>query len=417
MDRSIVYPGSIPLDTDLLNTNRNAMVGLGALIAATLGTTTVVDGLAVGPTSPASLSVVVGPGSIGQYDVVDQNAYGTLTADSADALMKMGINLSSTTFALTTPATSGTAVNYLIQAAFQEADVNPVVLPYYNAANPAQPFLGPSNSGAAQATARVQHVQLQLKAGAPATVGSQATPVVDAGWVGLAVITVAYGQTQITAASIVNYQSSRTIPWKLPDLRPGFVQSAVFTASGTFTVPAGVTRAKVTVIGGGGAGGTHAKLPSGGGGAGGMAMRWLSGLTPGTAIPVTVGAGGVAPSSPAQGGGGGTSSFGSYVSATGGTGGGGGTAMATCAGGSGGVGVGGDAVFGGAYGTDGITVAPRGGTGGGPGGGRGTSGLIVGIAATGPGGGGGGGGASAAGGTGTGAQGGNGAAGIVIVEY
>jgi hypothetical protein len=403
MDRSIVYPGSIPLDTDLLNTNRNAMVGLGALIAATLGTRTVVDGLAVTPTSPASLSVVVGPGSIAQYDVVDQNAYGTLAADSAYTLMKMGINLSSTTFTLTTPATSGTAVNYLIQAAFQEADANPVVLPYYNAANPAQPFLGPSNSGAAQATLRTQRVQLQLKAGAAATVGSQATPVVDAGWVGLAVITVAYGQTQIAAANIASYQSSRTIPWKLPDLRPGFVQSAVFTASDTFVVPAGVTRAKVTVIGGGGAGG--------------MAVRWLSGLTPGTAIPVTVGAGGAAPSSAAQGGGGGTSSFGSYVSATGGTGGAGGTVMATCAGGSGGAGVGGDAVFGGAYGTDGITVAPRGGTGGGPGGGRGTSGLIQGIAAIGPGGGGGGGGASAAGGTGTGAQGGNGAAGIVIVEY
>ena len=42
MDRSIVYPGSIPLDTDLLNTNRNMMIGLGALMQAVLGSATVV---------------------------------------------------------------------------------------------------------------------------------------------------------------------------------------------------------------------------------------------------------------------------------------------------------------------------------------------------------------------------------------
>ena len=32
MDRTIVYPGSIPLDTDLLRLNRNTMVALGAVM-------------------------------------------------------------------------------------------------------------------------------------------------------------------------------------------------------------------------------------------------------------------------------------------------------------------------------------------------------------------------------------------------
>ena len=62
MDRTIVYPGAIPLDTDLLKTNRNTMLALGALISSTLGTSTIYDGLAVMPTSPASLSVWVAPG-------------------------------------------------------------------------------------------------------------------------------------------------------------------------------------------------------------------------------------------------------------------------------------------------------------------------------------------------------------------
>ena len=34
MDRNIVYPGSIPLDTDLLTINRNAMIGIGFLAKA-----------------------------------------------------------------------------------------------------------------------------------------------------------------------------------------------------------------------------------------------------------------------------------------------------------------------------------------------------------------------------------------------
>ena len=66
MDRNIVYPGSIPLDTDLLSANRNTMIGLGFLLQAVLGTSTVADGLPCQPTAPASMKVVVGPGSITQ---------------------------------------------------------------------------------------------------------------------------------------------------------------------------------------------------------------------------------------------------------------------------------------------------------------------------------------------------------------
>ncbi len=57
MDRILVYPGSIPLDTDMLNTNRNTMVALGYLAQAILGGNTVVDGLVCSPTAPASMTV------------------------------------------------------------------------------------------------------------------------------------------------------------------------------------------------------------------------------------------------------------------------------------------------------------------------------------------------------------------------
>ena len=37
MDRTLVYPGSIPLDTDILAVNRNAMIAIGCLARAVLG--------------------------------------------------------------------------------------------------------------------------------------------------------------------------------------------------------------------------------------------------------------------------------------------------------------------------------------------------------------------------------------------
>ena len=82
----------------------------------------------------------------------------------------------------------------------------------------------------------------------------------------------------------------------------------VFASSGTFTVPAGVTAVKVTVVGGGGGGASSTGY---GGGGGGFTIGYLTGLTPGGTITATVGAGG------GINGAGGTSSF-STLTATGG---------------------------------------------------------------------------------------------------
>lgn len=95
---------------------------------------------------------------------------------------------------------------------------------------------------------------------------------------------------------------------------------AVFTASGSFTVPAGVYRLHVRLVGGGGAGGGATGTSFGsGGGAGGYAEGWAN-VIPGQVIPVTVGSAGIGVLGE-NGGGGGTSSFGTFGSATGGYGG------------------------------------------------------------------------------------------------
>jgi hypothetical protein len=417
MDRNIVYPGSIPQDTDILYPNRNAMVGIAALTAATLGTGVVVDGLGCGPTAPASLAVVVAPGSITQFSSVDATAYGSLAADVTDQIVKTGINLQPVNFTLAAPGSSGQSINYLIEAAFSESDTDPIVLPYVNAANPSQAFSGPDNAGTAQNTQRVQRVQLQVKPGAAASSGTQATPAVDTGWVGLYVVTVNYGQSAITASSIAVAPGAPFLQYKLPQLRPGFSSMQVFTSSGNFVVPGGVTTIRVELTGGGGAGGYHASMPGGGGGAGGKAVAILSGLMPGEVIAVTVGAGGAVPGSPATGGNGGTTVFGN-VQALGGAGGGGGTTpgLISNAGGGGGGASGGTLNLPGSTGTDAVVVACRGGDGGGPGNGRGTSGPIAGTAASSFGGGGGGGGCSTGSGP-AGYPGGAGGGGLVVIEY
>jgi hypothetical protein len=74
------------------------------------------------------------------------------------------------------------------------------------------------------------------------------------------------------------------------------VSATVFTASGTFTIPTGVTRVKMTIVGGGGGGGSGSGGCPGtngsGGGGGGAAIKWLTGLTPANTLTVTVGAAG-----------------------------------------------------------------------------------------------------------------------------
>ena len=217
MDRMIVYPGAIPLDTDLLNIQRGTMKGLGFLAQACLGSGPIADGLACQPTVPSSMQVSVGPGSILGGSQVDGSSFGTLPADPSN-LVKMWSNTGSSVFTLTAPAVSGQSINYMIEASFLEQDAVPVVLPYYNAANPAQGLAGQGNNGTAQNTQRLQSVALQLKAGAAANTGTQTTPPADPGWVVIAVITVNAGQTTVELDDIAVPSSAPFMRYKLPQM-------------------------------------------------------------------------------------------------------------------------------------------------------------------------------------------------------
>jgi hypothetical protein len=105
-----------------------------------------------------------------------------------------------------------------------------------------------------------------------------------------------------------------------------------YTSPATWTKPAGLKAVKVTVVAGGGGGG-GARGPSspgsrfgGTGGGGGAAIRYIPAPSIPGPVAVTRGAGGTAGPAPStqgattSGGAGGTSSFGAFLSATGGAG-------------------------------------------------------------------------------------------------
>ena len=102
-----------------------------------------------------------------------------------------------------------------------------------------------------------------------------------------------------------------------------FQNRQLFTASGTFNVPAGVSRVWVSAWGGGGSAGNDGVAARGGGGQGGSGIiRALCAVTPSGTVTVTIGAGGAAQTnSGTPGNAGAPTTFGSLLSVNGGEGG------------------------------------------------------------------------------------------------
>lgn len=200
-----VYPAQVPMDSDILNTNRNTMIALGKLAGALFGSANVaVNGLNCTPGSGMAVNVALG--EMYSLQPIDATAYGSIAADTSDEIVKQGIQLGTVSNSTPAPTTAGDSIVYLIEGQYQDSDADPETLPYYNSANPVQSYSGPGNNNVAQPTMRKGIIALQVKAGAAAPTGTQVAPTADAGWTPLWLVTIPYGATSVVASDISRAQ-------------------------------------------------------------------------------------------------------------------------------------------------------------------------------------------------------------------
>ena len=208
MDRSIIAPLEQMRDFDFVQFEHDVLCALGDLakdclsqLNSTATATTTVAGFAASQSTPsANLSVVIGTGRIYTLAQADATSDGSITTD-ATIICQQGRNAGQTLTLV--PPSAGQSQWNLIQCSFQQQDAvragdpNNGIVPFFNAANPAQPNNTSVN------TVRLGNAVLQVITGSAATTGSEVPPTPTSGWVPLYLIDLAGGQTQITTAQII----------------------------------------------------------------------------------------------------------------------------------------------------------------------------------------------------------------------
>lgn len=210
MNRKIIYPGEIPLDTDVLTVAKDGYIGVSKIMESLLGHQQAAYGFNYSAVAD-SFQLRIDTGVLYQHLTLDSTGYGSLGTDS-QTVTKQGILETAQTFTCNPPATSGYAINYLIQAHVVSADTDAVVLPYYNSANPSMTFNGPNNTGVSQVTRRKDTCVLSMKTGTAATSGTQVTPTADTGYMPLYVVTVVNGQTILISGNVSIHDSAVFLP-------------------------------------------------------------------------------------------------------------------------------------------------------------------------------------------------------------
>lgn len=207
MNRHMVYPGQVPLETDVLNVALDGYLGMGRLAAAVLGSAPVAVGFAVTPTSPPSMTVAVAPGQVYVQAALDEADFSSLGTNALQVTKQgvMATPFMPAASQFTAPANPGESINYLIQVGFQSVDQGAVVLPYFNSATVGTAWSGPGGNGNAQATVRADLAVISVVAGTAAATGSQQTPSPSAGQLGLYVVTLNHGDSFIGSAAISLY--------------------------------------------------------------------------------------------------------------------------------------------------------------------------------------------------------------------
>jgi len=229
-DRFLLPLNALLSSSTYNNVQQNTLVGLGAALEATFGASNAVYGLGMTATAPGSLSMYVNRGGVLSLQEVDASAPGS-GAVNTNTVVKAGVLHAPYELTFAAPSTGGTSINYLVQVQYGTDDIDPLELNYVDPAT-GIPYVG----NTAVSTLRADIVEIEVKAGTPAATGSQTTEGVDAGWIGLWVVTVNEGQTQLTTDDVTEYPN---VPWTNLAVLNGLTQSVVYGAMGNTGVTAG----------------------------------------------------------------------------------------------------------------------------------------------------------------------------------
>jgi len=213
--RKIVYTNETPFETDVLYSNLFNMVNASYLASAILGypnsNATLVSGLPCTQNTSPNMSVLIGSGVMFNFQEMDATAYSSVPSDTAttDKLFKPYIqttqwNTSDNTargnligLPLTFTAPGSGTTNYLLQATFLTTDTDVTNRPYFNPLD---------REHAIYQTApetRWDTIYYSLKSATSPTI-----PTPDAGYVGLYVIAIPSGTTQILNSNISVYSGA-----------------------------------------------------------------------------------------------------------------------------------------------------------------------------------------------------------------
>lgn len=204
VDRTIVYPIEVPFDIDILQSQKNILLGFSEYISTVTGLSGYVNGLECVPSTPAALTVEIGPGSVYENSAVDSTPYGSLPATPL-LIMQQGISYNDVTLSTPAPPTIGNSIKYLVQVSFAQTDGIPQNRTFFG--QPSQIVN----------TQRQGLIDIGVKPGIEAPTGTEVAPSPDPGFIGLWVVTVAFGQTTVLSGDIAVYPGAPFIIEKLQD--------------------------------------------------------------------------------------------------------------------------------------------------------------------------------------------------------
>jgi hypothetical protein len=208
MDRRIAFTFEVPYVEDFLYTSRYQMIALGQLCRALVTTDIGLRGLPCVPNSPADLTVIVEPGEVYKEEDVDDTAYGSIPADTTRQIIKQGIIWDDTQLTCPAPTTPGNSVKQLVQITYEEEDTDALSRQFFD---------GTTVTNQTVEQVRLGKCVVELETGTEAPTGTEVIPTPDSGYAGAWVVTIAHGQTTITAGDIAEYPNAPFIEHTIID--------------------------------------------------------------------------------------------------------------------------------------------------------------------------------------------------------